>query len=208
MPKGWSAAQAATLTCAGLTAWRGLMAEARIKPGDTVLTQGTGGVSIFALQFAKATGCRVISTSSSDEKLERLAALGADEGINYRSTPAWGKRALELTDGRGVDVVVEIGGAGTLPQSIEAVRIGGHISLIGVLAGFAGEVPTAALFSRNATLKGITVGSRAQQEDMIRAVEVSAIDPVIDSTFPLEELADAFRHQESQKHFGKICVEL
>jgi NADPH:quinone reductase-like Zn-dependent oxidoreductase len=208
MPKGWSAAQAATLTCAGLTAWRGLMAEARIKPGDTVLTQGTGGVSIFALQFAKATGCRVISTSSSDEKLERLAALGADAGINYRSTPAWGKRALELTDGRGVDVVVEIGGAGTLPQSIEAVRIGGHISLIGVLAGFAGEVPTAALFSRNATLKGITVGSRAQQEDMIRAVEVSAIDPVIDSTFPLEELADAFRHQESQKHFGKICVEL
>jgi NADPH:quinone reductase-like Zn-dependent oxidoreductase len=208
MPKGWSAAQAATLTCAGLTAWRGLMAEARIKPGDTVLTQGTGGVSIFALQFAKAAGCRVISTSSSDEKLERLAALGADELINYRSTPAWGKRALELTDGRGVDVVVEIGGAGTLPQSIEAVRIGGHISLIGVLAGFAGEVPTAALFSRNATLKGITVGSRAQQEDMIRAVETSAIEPVIDSTFPLEQLADAFRHQESQKHFGKICVEL
>jgi NADPH:quinone reductase-like Zn-dependent oxidoreductase len=208
MPKGWSAAQAATLTCAGLTAWRGLMAEARIKPGDTVLTQGTGGVSIFALQFAKAAGCRVISTSSSDEKLERLAALGADELINYRSTPAWGKRALELTDGRGVDVVVEIGGAGTLPQSIEAVRIGGHISLIGVLAGFAGEVPTAALFSRNATLKGITVGSRAQQEDMIRAVEVSAIAPVIDATFPLEQLADAFRHQESQKHFGKICVEL
>lgn len=208
MPKGWSAAQAATLTCAGLTAWRGLMVEARIKPGDTVLTQGTGGVSIFALQFAKAAGCRVISTSSSDEKLERLAALGADELINYRSKPAWGKRALELTDGRGVDVVVEIGGAGTLPQSIEAVRIGGHISLIGVLAGFAGEVPTAALFSRNATLKGITVGSRAQQEDMIRAVETSAIEPVIDSTFPLEELADAFRHQESQKHFGKICVEL
>lgn len=208
MPKGWSASQAATLTCAGLTAWRGLMAEARIKPGDTVLTQGTGGVSIFALQFAKAAGCRVISTSSSDEKLERLATLGADELINYRSTPAWGKRALELTDGRGVDVVVEIGGAGTLPQSIEAVRIGGHISLIGVLAGFAGEVPTAALFSRNATLKGITVGSRAQQEDMIRAVEVSAIEPVIDSTFPLEQLADAFRHQESQKHFGKICVEL
>ena len=208
MPKGWGPAQAATLTCAGLTAWRGLMAEARIKPGDTVLTQGTGGVSIFALQFAKAAGCRVISTSSSDEKLERLAALGADELVNYRSTPEWGKRALELTDGRGVDVVVEIGGAGTLPQSIAAVRIGGHISLIGVLAGFAGEVPTAALFSRNATLKGITVGSRAQQEDMIRAVEVSAIEPVIDSTFPLEELADAFRHQESQKHFGKICVEL
>ncbi|MEE4300603.1 MAG: NAD(P)-dependent alcohol dehydrogenase [Pseudomonadales bacterium] len=208
MPTGWTPAQAATLTCAGLTAWRGLMAEARIKPGDVVLTQGTGGVSIFALQFAKAAGCRVIATSSSDEKLERLAHLGADELINYRQTPEWGRRALELTDGRGVDVVVEIGGAGTLPQSITAVRVDGHISLIGVLAGFAGEVPTAALFSRNATLKGITVGSRAQQLDMIRAVEANGIEPVIDSTFPLEGLADAFRHQASQKHFGKICVEL
>jgi NADPH:quinone reductase-like Zn-dependent oxidoreductase len=207
-PAGWTPAQAATLTCAGLTAWRGLMAEARIKPGDTVLTQGSGGVSIFALQLAKAAGCRVISTSSSDEKLERLKALGADELINYRDTPKWGKRATELTDGRGVDVVVEIGGAGTLPQSIEAVTIGGHISLIGVLAGFAGEVPTAALFGKNAALKGITVGSRSQQEDLIRAVEANGLEPVIDSTFPLLELADAFRHQESQKHFGKICVEL
>lgn len=208
MPAGWTAAQAATLTCAGLTAWRGLMVEARIKPGDTVLTQGSGGVSLFALQFAKAAGCRVISTSSSDEKLARLEALGADELINYKDTPAWGKRATELTGGRGVDVVVEIGGAGTLPQSIEAVAIGGHISLIGVLAGFSGEVPTAALFGKNAALKGITVGSRAQQLDMIRACEQNAIEPVIDSTFALEELADAFRHQESQKHFGKICVEL
>ncbi len=206
MPAGWTPAQAATLTCAGLTAWRGLMVEARIKPGDVVLTQGTGGVSIFALQFAKAAGCRVISTSSSDEKLERLAALGADELINYRSVPDWGRRALELTDGRGVDVVVEIGGAGTLPQSITAVRVGGHISLIGVLAGFAGEVPTAALFGRNATLKGITVGSRAQQLDMIRAVEANGMEPVIDSTLPLEGLADAFRHQASQQHFGKICI--
>lgn len=208
MPTGWTPAQAATLTCAGLTAWRGLMVEARIKPGDVVLTQGTGGVSIFALQFAKAAGCHVISTSSSDAKLERLAKLGADELINYRDTPEWGKRALELTDGRGVDVVVEIGGAGTLPQSITAVRVGGHISLIGVLAGFAGEVPTAALFSRNATLKGITVGSRAQQLDMIRGVEANGIEPVIDSSFPLEALAEAFRHQASQQHFGKICVDL
>jgi NADPH:quinone reductase-like Zn-dependent oxidoreductase len=207
-PAGWSPAPAATLTCAGLTAWRGLMVEARIKPGDVVLTQGTGGVSLFALQFAKAAGCRVIATSSSDEKLERLSALGADALVNYRETPEWGKRALELTDGRGVDVVVEIGGAGTLPQSITAVRVGGHISLIGVLAGFAGEVPTAALFSRNATLKGITVGSRAQQLDMIRAVEQTGIEPIIDSTFPLESLADAFRHQASQRHFGKICIEL
>lgn len=205
-PAGYSAAESATLTCAALTAWRGLMVEAQIKPGDVVLTQGTGGVSIFALQLAKAAGCRVISTSSSDEKLEKLKALGADELINYRSTPDWGGKALELTDGVGVDVVVEIGGAGTLPQSINAVRVGGHISLIGVLAGFAGEVPTAALFSKNAELKGITVGSRAQQLDMVEALESTGIRPVIDRHFPLAELADAFRHQESQQHFGKICV--
>ena len=208
MPKGYSALQAATLTCAALTAWRGLMVEARIKPGDTVLTQGTGGVSLFAVQFAKAAGCHVISTSSSDDKLARLELLGADEFINYKDTPEWGKRAMELTGGRGVDVVVEIGGVGTLPQSIEAVRVGGHISLIGVLTGLSGEVPTAALFGKNAALKGITVGSRSQQRDMIRAIETNGIEPVIDSTFPLEDLADAFRHQESQKHFGKICVEL
>ena len=205
---GYSAAQAATLTCAALTAWRGLMVEARIKPGDVVLTQGTGGVSIFALQFAKAAGCRVISTSSSNDKLERLKSLGADELVNYKETEDWGKRALELTGGRGVDVVVEIGGAGTLPQSIQAVRVGGHISLIGVLAGFAGDVPTAALFGKNAALKGITVGSRAQQLDMIAAIEANGIEPVIDSTFALEDIADAFRHQESQKHFGKICLEI
>lgn len=207
VPAGYTALQAATLPCAALTAWRGLMVEARIKPGDTVLTQGTGGVSLFALQFAKAAGCRVIATSSSEAKLERLTAMGADEVIHYRETPEWGRRATELTDGRGVDVVVEIGGAGTLPQSIAAVRIGGHISLIGVLAGFSGEVPTAQLFSRNATLKGITVGSRAQQLDMIAAIEANGIEPVIDRTFPLEGIADAFRHQESQKHFGKIGLE-
>ncbi len=207
-PAGYDARAAATLPCAALTAWRGLMVEARIRPGDVVLTQGTGGVSLFALQFAKAAGCRVISTSSSDAKLDRLKALGADELINYKDTTDWAGRALELTDGRGVDVVVEIGGAGTLPQSIKAVRIGGHISLIGVLAGFAGEIPTAALFGKNATLKGITVGSRSQQIDMVRAIEVSGIEPVIDSTFALEDIADAFRHQESQRHFGKICLDV
>ena len=207
-PRGYSAAQSATLTCAALTAWRGLMVEARIKPGDVVLTQGTGGVSIFALQFAKAAGCHVISTSSSDDKLEHLKAMGADALINYKQTPDWAGRALQLTDGRGVDLVVEIGGAGTLPQSIKAVRVGGHISLIGVLAGFAGEVPTAALFSKNATLKGITVGSRAQQVDMIRGIEVNGIKPVIDSHYPLAAIADAFRHQASQRHFGKICLDV
>ena len=205
-PAGYSHAESATLTCAALTAWRGLMVEARIKPGDVVLTQGTGGVSIFALQIAKAAGCRVISTSSSDAKLEKLGTLGADTLINYKETPDWASAALAATDGRGVDVVVEIGGAGTLPQSIQAVCVGGHISLIGVLAGFAGEIPTAALFGKNAALKGITVGSRQEQIDMVRAFETNDIRPVIDRDYDLADIADAFRLQESQGHFGKICL--
>lgn len=206
MPAGWSFEEAATLPCAALTAWRGLVAEAKIKPGDWVLTQGTGGVSIFALQFAKAAGCRVISTSSSQEKLERLKALGADHVINYKETPEWGKAAFDLTGGRGVDEVVEIGGPGTMGQSIAACRPGGHISLIGVLTGVSGDVPTAALFSRNITLSGITVGSRRMQEDMIDAIEATGIRPVIDSTFSLDQIAAAFAHQASQKHFGKIVL--
>jgi NADPH:quinone reductase-like Zn-dependent oxidoreductase len=207
-PTAYSPAQSATLPCAALTAWRGLMVEAGIKPGDIVLTQGTGGVSIFALQFAKATGCRVISTSSSDEKLEQLKALGADELINYKEYPKWGNRTLELTGGRGADVIVEIGGAGTLPQSIRAVRMGGHISMIGVLTGVSGEVPTAALFQKNAVINGITVGSRSHQQDMIAAIDANEIQPVIDQTFTLADIAQAFRYQESQKHFGKICLEI
>lgn len=205
-PESYSHEEAATLTCAALTAWRGLMSKAQIKPGDWVLTQGTGGVSIFALQFAKAAGARVIATSSSPEKLERLKALGADHLINYKETPKWGAKARELTGGRGVDEVVEIGGAGTLGQSITACRIGGHISLIGVLAGFAGEVPTAQIFSQNIRIDGITVGSRVEQEDMIRAIEANSIKPVISDTFALEELAAAFGHQAAHKHFGKIVV--
>lgn len=141
VPSGYSAAEAATLTCAGLTAWRALFVDNAIRPGQTVLVQGTGGVSVFALQFAKAAGARVIATSSSDAKLERMKALGADELINYKETPAWGMKALELTGGAGVDCVVEIGGAGTLDQSMMATRVGGHVALIGVLAGFAGPVP-------------------------------------------------------------------
>ena len=208
IPAGYSFEQAATLPCAALTAWRALMVEARVKPGDTVLVQGSGGVSVFALQFAKSAGCRVIATSSSDAKLERLQQLGADQLINYTEHPAWGDRVLELTDGVGVDVVVEIGGAGTVPQSIRAVRMGGHISLIGDLSGISGEIPTAALFQKNAVLSGITVGSRAQQLDMVSAIEASGILPVIDSSFALADTAEAFRLQESQKHFGKICLQL
>lgn len=207
LPKGWTMTQAATLPCAALTAWRALMVEARIKPGDIVLTQGTGGVSIFALQLAKAAGATVISTSSSAEKLERLKALGADHLINYKEQADWGVAAAALTGGRGVDVVVEIGGAGTMNQSLQAVRIGGHISLIGVLAGFAGEINTAVAMGKNAAIKGVTVGSRQEQEEMIAAIDANGLTPVIDSTYPLEKIAEAFAHQVSQKHFGKICLE-
>jgi NADPH:quinone reductase-like Zn-dependent oxidoreductase len=205
-PKGYNHAEAATLTCAGLTAWRALSVEGRMQPGETVLVQGTGGVSIFALQFAKAAGCNVIATSSSDAKLQRLKAMGADHVINYKTTEKWGNEAAKLTGGRGVDHVVEVGGAGTLAQSIQAVRNGGHISLIGVLSGFQGEVPTMMLMQKQARLIGITVGSREQQQDMVRAIDANGIKPVIDSTYPLEGIADAFRHQESGAHFGKICL--
>jgi len=208
MPANLDFDAAATLTCAGLTAWRAMMVETHLKPGDWVLVQGSGGVSVFALQFAKMMGCTVIATSSSDEKLERLASLGADHLLNYRSTPNWGDQALALSGGRGVDLVVEVGGPGTVPQSVRSLAIGGCISMIGVLTGIAGEVPTAELFQKNAAIKGITVGSRRQQLDMIAAVETGKLQPVIDSCYPLDRLAEAFRHQESQRHFGKICVSL
>lgn len=208
VPKGWSLTEAATLPCAALTAWRALMVEARIKPGDVVLTQGTGGVSIFAVQLAKAAGATVIATSSSAQKLDRLKALGADHLINYKEEAEWGQAAAALTGGRGVDAVVEIGGPGTMNQSINASRIGGHISLIGVLTGWSGEINTAVAMSKNVTIKGVTVGSRQEQEEMIAAIEANGIKPIIDSTFPLEKIADAFAHQISQKHFGKICLEL
>jgi NADPH:quinone reductase-like Zn-dependent oxidoreductase len=209
IPAGWSHAEAATLPCAALTAWRALVVDARIKPGDVVLTQGTGGVSIFALQFAKAMGATVVATSSSDEKLARLRDLGADHLINYRDVADWGPAAAALTrGGRGVDAVVEIGGAGTLGQSIQAIRSGGHIALIGVLAGFSGDVPTSLAMFRNARICGVTVGSREDQEDMVAGLEATGIRPVIDSSFPLEKIAEAFAYQASHRHFGKICLSL
>ena len=207
-PTGYDAAEAATLTCAGLTAWRALFVDGSTQPGSTVLVQGSGGVSVFALQFAKAAGARVIATSSSDAKLERLKALGADELINYKEVPAWGARALELTGGRGVDTVVEIGGAGTLDQSMMATRVGGHVALIGVLAGFAGPVQTALLMAKNLRVQGLTVGSRQQQLDMIAGIEANGIRPIISDHFPLDRLADAFRHQAANAHFGKIVVDI
>jgi NADPH:quinone reductase-like Zn-dependent oxidoreductase len=205
MPKSWSFAEAATLPCAALTAWRALVVEARIKPGDVVLTQGTGGVSIFALQLAKAAGATVIATSSSAAKLARLKELGADHVINYREDAHWGETAASLSGG-GVDAVVEIGGPGTMGQSIHACRIGGHISLIGVLTGWAGEIPTAMVMGKNVTIKGVTVGSIQEQDDMIAAIDAAGLRPIIDSTYPLERIAAAFAHQISQRHFGKICL--
>jgi NADPH:quinone reductase-like Zn-dependent oxidoreductase len=208
VPQGYSAAEAATLTCAGLTAWRALFVDGSTRPGSTVLVQGSGGVSVFALQFAKAAGARVIATSSSDAKLERLKALGADELINYKDVPAWGAKAAELTGGAGVDTVVEIGGAGTLDQSMVATRVGGHVALIGVLAGFAGPVQTALLMAKNLRVQGLTVGSRQQQLDMIAGIEANGIRPIISDHFPLDRLADAFRHQAANAHFGKIVVDI
>ncbi|MGP9566990.1 zinc-dependent alcohol dehydrogenase family protein [Halomonas sp. AOP5-B2-8] len=205
-PKGYSHAESATLTTAGLTAWRALVVDGNIKAGDSVLVLGTGGVSIFALQFARMMGARVIATSSSNEKLARLKEMGAEHTINYKETPDWGKRVKELTDGEGVDHIVEVGGGGTLSQSIDAVKIGGKIALIGILTGREGEVPTAKLMAKQASLKGLIVGSRRHQIEMIRALEALDMHPVIDREFPLADIADAFRHQASGKHFGKICL--
>ena len=207
-PRGYSAAEAATLTCAGLTAWRALFEDGKTRPGSTVLIQGSGGVSVFALQFAKAAGARVIATSSSDAKLERLKALGADELINYKENPAWGLKTLEMTGGHGVDTVVEIGGAGTLDQSMMATRVGGHIALIGILAGYAGPVQTALLMRKSLRVQGLTVGSRVQQLALIAGIEANGIRPVISDHFPLANLADAFRHQAANAHFGKIVVDI
>jgi NADPH:quinone reductase-like Zn-dependent oxidoreductase len=206
-PAGYTPVEAATLPCAGVTAWRGLVVCGRMKLGDTVLILGTGGVSMFALQFAKAAGARVIATSSSDEKLEKLKRLGADAVVNYKAVPNWGQKVKDLTDGRGVDHVVEVGGPGTLMQSIAACRTGGHIALIGVLTGFAGELVVPALFSNQIRISGISVGSRADQEDMIRAITANRLKPIIDRQFPLQEIVAAFEYFESQKHFGKVCLQ-
>jgi NADPH:quinone reductase-like Zn-dependent oxidoreductase len=207
-PAGYTPVEAATLTCAGVTSWRGLVVAGQVKPGDTVLILGTGGVSVFALQFAKAAGARVIATSSSEAKLEKLKRLGADDVINYKTVPHWGQKAKDLTDGRGVDHVIEVGGPVTLAQSITACRTGGHIALIGLLTGFAGEVSIPALFSNQIRVSGISIGSRVDQEDMIRAIAVNRLKPIIDRRFPLQDIGDAFKYYESQMHFGKICIEL
>ncbi len=206
-PRGYDSVEAATITTAGLTAWRALVVDGGLKAGDTVLLLGTGGVSIWALQIAKAMGAIVAITSSSDAKLARAKALGADFTLNYRENQDWGHKVAAWTGGRGVDHVVEVGGPATLAQSIAAVRIGGHISLIGVLTGRGGDVPTAALMAKQARLQGLIVGSRADQQAFVRALDATGIRPVIDRRFSLDTLADAFAFEMSGEHFGKIGVE-
>ena len=205
LPEHLSDEEAATLPCAAVTAWHALITEGRLKEGNTVLVQGTGGVSLFALQFAKIANARVIATSSSDAKLERVLALGASDGINYRSVPAWGNRVRELTNGVGVDHVVEVGGAGTLGESLRAVRINGRISLIGVLSGMGEFNPTPVLM-KNVCVQGIYVGSRVMFEDMNAAIARHKLRPIVDRVFAFQEVVEAFRHMESGSHFGKIVI--
>ena len=197
--------EAASLPCAAVTSWNALVTEGHLKPGDSVLVMGTGGVSIFALQLAKMYGARVIATSSSDAKLKRLKELGASDVINYKTTPEWDKAVLELTGGLGVDHVVEIGGAGTLPRSINAVKTGGIVSLIGILSG-AGQIDPMTLLFKNARIQGILVGSREMFEGMNRAMAVNQVHPVIDKVFPFNQAREAYRHLESGTHFGKVCI--
>jgi NADPH:quinone reductase-like Zn-dependent oxidoreductase len=196
--------EAATLPCAAVTAWHALAEHARIVAGETVLVQGTGGVSIFALQLARLMGARVIVTSSSDEKLARAKALGAAHGLNYKATPEWDKAVVELTGG-GVDHVVEVGGPGTLARSLRAIRVGGKITLIGVLSG-AAEINPMLIFSRRANVQGISVGSTQMFEAMNRAIAASGLKPIIDKVFTFGEAPAAYRHLQSAQHFGKVVI--
>lgn len=205
-PAHLSDEEAATLPCAALTAWSALVTYENLRPGSRVLVQGTGGVALFALQFAKLVGAHVTVISSSDEKLERARQLGADAGINYTTTPEWSKPARELTGGRGFDHIVELGGEKTLPQSLRAIRPGGTISMIGVLSGSSLSAPLGHVVTRQVRLQGITVGHRDGFEAMMRAIEQHRVRPVIDRVFAFEQLKEALAYLKSGAHFGKICI--
>ena len=208
LPDGIGYQAAATLPCAGLTAWHALFEAGQLKPGQTVLLLGTGGVSIFALQFAKAAGARVIITSSDDAKLARAKQLGADHGINYRSHPEWQEEVRRLTGGLGVDVVVEVGGPGTLERSLACVRTSGRIAYIGVLTGLAGQANPVMLIPTLASIHGIFVGNRAMFAGMLEAIVAHRIEPVVDRVFPFAEAPAALAHLESGRHFGKIVIQV
>jgi NADPH:quinone reductase-like Zn-dependent oxidoreductase len=207
-PKGWTHAESATLPCAGVAAWRALVVNGAIKKGQTVLTLGTGGVSIYALQIAKAFGATVIAMSSSDQKLARLREIGADHTINYQTTPDWSDSVLALTAAVGVDHVVEVCGTNTLARSLAACRVGGHIAAVGSLSGTELKISMIPLIARQIRLVGLSVGSRFQQEDLVAAMNGFALRPVIDSQFPFEETGRAFQHQQTCRHFGKIAITL
>lgn len=206
VPGHLSDEEAACLPCAGLTAWSAVITQGHVGPGDTVLVQGTGGVALFALQFAKMAGARVILTSSRDDKLARGRQLGADEVINYKSTPEWDRVVKDLTAGEGCDLVVELGGGGTLERSIRAARVGGTVSLIGVLSGATAAVPLPLVVMRNLRLQGVTVGSRDGFETMCRAIGRHRLRPVVDRVYDFDDVPSAFAHLESGHHMGKVCV--
>ncbi len=206
-PGHMSDEQAACLPCAGVTAWNALVTTGRVRAGDVVLTQGTGGVSVFAVQIARLLGARVIATSSSDAKLERVLELGASDGINYKKDPEWGKTARGLTSGgRGVDHIVEVGGGHTLKQSLKAIAPGGQLSIIGVLSGVATDLSVLPILMNGIRLHGVFVGHRDSFEAFVRACEVDQLDPVVDRVYPLEEAREAFEYMKSGGHFGKVCI--
>ncbi len=205
-PRGWTAEQTATLPCAALTAWNALVEGSPIKAGQTVLLLGTGGVSVFGLQFAKMMGARTIITSSSDEKLARMRALGADAEINYTAHENWAEVVLEETGGVGADLVLEVGGAGTLAQSMACTRHGGQIALIGILAGASGQVNPGLLVGRSVDLRGIYVGSREMFAEMNAAIDLHGLEPLVDEVFPFEQADAAYRHLASQAHVGKVVI--
>lgn len=207
VPSHLSFEEAATLPCAALTAWVALTSHRRVTAGDTVLIQGSGGVSVFALQFAQVLGARVIATTSTAAKAERLQALGASQVINYTETPYWDEKARELTGGGGVDCIVEIGGPGTIAMSLKALAVGGHVSLIGTSLSSSGTgLDPLLLTGRGITLGSISVGSRTDFEAMNRAIEMHRLRPVIDRTFPFAEAKEAYRHFEGRGHFGKVAI--
>lgn len=208
MPQGWSFAEAATLPCAGLTAWRALRHEARLQPGDTVLLPGSGGLAVYALQLARAMGVTVISTSSSADKLARLAALGADHLVNYREDPDWGQTARQLTGGKGVDFVLDMGASSSFAQSVEACRMGGTIAVVGSTSHEAPVLPLTTVVLSHIRVQGMAVGSVAQLRELVGFVETHGLRPVIDRSYPLEQLGEAFAWQLTGQHLGKIVVTL
>ena len=207
IPEGYTYAEAATLPCAAVTAWRGLMVEGNIQAGDKVLIEGTGGMSIFALQLAKMAGAKVFATTSSDAKAERLKSMGVEAVVNYKEDERWGKTIFKISEG-GVDHVLDVGGGSTMRNSIEAVAIGGHIASIGILGGGRkGEITFPKLFFKHLRMTGLAVGSRVMQEQMVEAININGMKPIVDKSFGIDQLAEAFQYQAAGKHFGKIVLE-